>query len=91
VEPPQFRDEARVYRSPAYAEPLKLTAPEALVGATLLVTTIQPHWEAWFGRFSQLDAKALAAIPRIHFDQALLAVEAAKLGHGVVMASPHIA
>jgi LysR family transcriptional regulator, glycine cleavage system transcriptional activator len=85
-----FRDEARVYCSPAYAETLKLTAPEALAGATLLVTTIQPHWEAWFERFSQLDAKTVAGIPRIHFDQALLAVEAAKLGHGVVMASPYI-
>jgi LysR family transcriptional regulator, glycine cleavage system transcriptional activator len=91
VEPPQFRDEARVYPSPTYAETLKLTTPEALAGARLLVTTIQPHWEAWFGGFSQLDARTVAGIPRIHFDQALLAVEAAKLGHGVVMASPHIA
>jgi LysR family glycine cleavage system transcriptional activator len=85
-----FKDEARVYCTPAYAKAHHLVTPEALAGATLLVTTIQPYWERWFGQFSLLDADKVAATPRIHFDQALMAIEAAKLGQGVVMASPHL-
>jgi LysR family glycine cleavage system transcriptional activator len=85
-----FRDEARVYCTPDYARAHGLSTPEALAGATLLVTTIQPYWEQWLARFSRLDAGLAAAIPRIHFDQALLAIEAARLGQGVVLASPHL-
>lgn len=83
-----FKDEARVYCSPAYATALGLGTPEDLGRATLLLTTIQPLWPQWLSQFSALDERNIAAIPRIHFDQAMMAIEAAKLGQGVVMASP---
>lgn len=83
-----FKDEAHVYCNPGYAKALRLNVPEDLSRATWLVTAIQPFWRQWLKRFSQLDDSEIAAIPRIHFDQALMAIEAAKLGQGIVMASP---
>lgn len=83
-----FKDEAHVYCSPGYAKALCLNIPEDLGRATWLVTAIQPFWRQWFKTFSQLDDSEMTAIPRIHFDQALMAIEAAKLGQGVVMTSP---
>lgn len=85
-----FQDEAHVYCTPDYAQTLHLTSADALKNANLLVTTLQPHWQEWFSQFSQLDAKTVAAIPRIHFDQSLMAIEAAKQGHGVVLTSPYL-
>lgn len=85
-----FTDEARVYCTPEYAEAMHLAEPKDLVGANLLVTTTQPYWELWFKQFSQLDAGTVARISRIHFDQSLLAIEAARRGHGVVLASPYL-
>lgn len=85
-----FKDEARLYCTPEYAAAMHLSVPQNLANANLLVTTIQPYWELWFKRFSNLDAEAVARIPRIHFDQSLLAIEAARRGHGVVLASPYL-
>lgn len=85
-----FKDEARVYCTPEYAAEMRLNVPDDLVNANLLVTTVQPYWEKWFKQFSQLDSEEIARIPRIHFDQSLLAIEAAKRGHGVVLASPYL-
>jgi LysR family glycine cleavage system transcriptional activator len=65
-----------------------LRQPDDLHRATLLVTTMLPFWERWFGEFSSLAPAAVAAMPRIHFDQALMAIEAAKQGQGAVMTSP---
>lgn len=86
-----FKDEARVYCSPEYAKALNLDVPEDLGHATLLLTTIHPLWPQWLSQFSLLDERTIAAIPRIHFDQSMMAIEAAKLGQGVVMASPLLA
>lgn len=83
-----YRDEACVYCSPAYAENLTLKEPGDLLQATLLHTTMQPYWQKWLHQFSQLDAAAIADLPSINFDQALMAIEAAKQGQGVVMTSP---
>lgn len=83
-----FSDEARVYCSPEYAEAIHLNTPEDLARATLLVTTIHPIWQQWLIEFSRLDDNQREAIPRIHFDQALIAIEAAKLGQGIVLTSP---
>lgn len=85
-----FKDEARVYCTPEYAAKMRLRVPGDLANAILLVTTIQPYWERWFNQFSQLDSETIARIPRMHFDQSLLAIEAAKRGHGVVLASPYL-
>lgn len=80
-------DEARVYGSPAYIASLGLHAPQDLLRATLLATTIHPAWERWLQQFGEVAEGQIAAIPRIHFDQALMAIEAAKLGQGMVMTS----
>lgn len=81
-------DEARVYCTPAYAAGLGLREPDDLQRATLLVTTMQPFWERWLGEFSRLAPAVVAALPRIHFDQGLMAIEAAKQGQGAVISSP---
>jgi LysR family glycine cleavage system transcriptional activator len=85
-----LRDEARVYCSPSYASRLKLKRAEDVTRATLLHTTIQPFWPQWLQRFSRLDAAAIETLPGIHFDQGLLAIEAAKQGQGLVMTSHHL-
>ncbi|PIG09116.1 LysR substrate-binding domain-containing protein [Comamonas sp. 26] len=83
-----YSDEARLYCSPEYARKLRLKTPEDLVRATLLHTTLQPHWQAWFHQFSQLTDKQIAAIPgQQHFDQSILAIETARHGQGVVLSS----
>lgn len=82
-----FLDDARAYCSPAYANKLDLKRPDDLVRATLLRTTLQPHWPTWLQRFSSLSDAEIAQIPAIHFDQSLMAIEAAKQGQGVVMTS----
>lgn len=81
------RDEARLYCSPAYANAHKLTRPDDLVRATLLHTTLQPHWQAWLRQFSCLTDAQIAAIPSQHFDQTLLALETARYGRGAVLSS----
>ena len=83
-----YRDEARVYGNPRLASALAMERPDDLVTATLLHTTVQPYWPIWLRRFSRLDDAQIAAIPGIHFDQSLAAIEAAKQGQGVVLASP---
>lgn len=83
-----YQDEARVYCNPAYVEVISLMQPDDLLRATLLNTTMQPYWQQWLNRFSRLDDHAIAGLPIINFDQSLMAIEAAKQGHGVVMTSP---
>lgn len=83
-----YQDEAGVYCTPGYGTALGLKEPDDLVRATLLHTTMLPHWPKWLGSFSDLDNARVAGIPRIHFDQSMIAIEAAKQGQGVVMSSP---
>lgn len=85
-----YRYEGRVYCRPDYAAALALKQASDLQRATLLDTTTQPYWQQWLQRFSQLDDTRIAAIPCIHFDQSLIAIEAAKQGQGVVMACPFL-
>lgn len=80
-------DDARLYCSPDYAARFKLDNPNDLARATLLHSTMHPHWDEWLGTFSTLTASAIAAIPAQHFDLSLLALEAARQGQGVVLSS----
>ncbi|MEQ7922549.1 LysR substrate-binding domain-containing protein [Xanthomonas sp. WHRI 1810A] len=80
-------DEARVYCSPAYARQLKLVLPADLRGATLLHNTFHPHWPEWLARFAGIDSQAVAQIAGIHFDQSMMAIEAARRDQGVVITS----
>jgi LysR family glycine cleavage system transcriptional activator len=81
------KDEARLYCAPGYARKHNLKSPDDLERATLIHTTLHPHWNAWMERFSQLSGKHVAAIPSQHFDQSMLAIEAARQGQGVVLSS----
>lgn len=85
-----YRYEGRVYCRADYAAALALQQANDLQRATLLDTATQPYWQQWLHRFSRLDDTQIAAIPCIHFDQGLMAIEAAKQGQGVVMASPFL-
>ena len=82
-----FPDDARVYCSPDYARRLDLRSPDDLQRATLFNTAFHPHWTDWLRAFSRLSPEQIAAIPAIHIDQALLAIEAARQGQGLVMTS----
>jgi LysR family glycine cleavage system transcriptional activator len=82
-----WQDEIHLYCSPAYARKLRLKKPEDLARATLLHTTHHPHWKEWLQRHSSLTAKQAGAIPSQHFDQGMLAIEAARHGQGAVLSS----
>jgi LysR family glycine cleavage system transcriptional activator len=82
-----YRDEALLYCSPAYARKLKLRTPTDLKRATLIHTTLHPHWDPWMVRFSQLSARQVKAIPGLHFDQSIMAIEAARQGQGALLCS----
>ncbi|NAO28809.1 LysR family transcriptional regulator [Pseudomonas syringae pv. dysoxyli] len=82
-----YADEARLYCSPAYARKYKLKRPEDLVRATLLQTTLLPHWPQWLKLHTQLSKPQISSIPSQHFDQSILAIETARLGQGVVLSS----
>jgi LysR family glycine cleavage system transcriptional activator len=82
-----YRDEVRLYCAPDYVKELRLQIPGDLVRATLLHTTLQPHWKSWLQRFGTLSDAQIDAIPHLHFDQALLAIEAARYGQGAVLSS----
>lgn len=85
-----YRYEGRVYCRPDYAAALDLQQANDLQRATLLDTATQPYWQLWLQRFSQLDEARIAAIPCIHLDQNLIAIEAAKQGQGVVLTCPFL-
>ncbi len=82
-----YRDEARLYCSPAYVKKLKLRTPDDLKRAMLIHTTFHPHWNQWMERFSHLSAAQVKSIPGLHLDQALMAIEAARHGQGAVLCS----
>ncbi len=82
-----YKDEARLYCAPSYAERLKLKTPDDLKRARLIHTTLHPHWGPWMEHFCQLTVKQVQSIPSQHFDQSMLAIEAARQGQGVVLSS----
>ena len=83
-----YRDEARLYCAPDYVKELRLQTPDDLERATLLHTTLQPFWKLWLQHFSTLSDTQIDTIPRLHFDQSLLAIETARYGQGAVLSSP---
>lgn len=80
-------DEARLFCAPDYAHNLDLRTAADLSRATLLHTTLHPHWPAWLSLYADLSAEQVAALPGLHFNQTLLAIEAARYGRGVVLCS----
>lgn len=83
-----YADQVRVFCSPAYRQRLGLDSVDDLHRATLLHTTLHPHWARWLAQFAGLDAQQVASISAIHFDQSLLSIEAARRDQGLVLTSP---
>ncbi|PPC75568.1 LysR family transcriptional regulator [Pokkaliibacter plantistimulans] len=83
-----YDDQASAYCRPGYVQSKHLAGPDDIRHATLLHNTLHPYWALWLKQFTTLDATQLQAISGIHFDQTLLAIEAAKQGQGVVLTSP---
>lgn len=81
------QDDARVYCSPAYAKQHGLNSPGDLRHATLLHNTLHPNWPDWLQRFAGIGEQEGRSIPGIHFDQSLMAIEAARRNQGVVITS----
>jgi LysR family glycine cleavage system transcriptional activator len=81
------QDDARVYCSPGYAEQHGLNSPGDLRHATLLHNTLHPNWPDWLQRFAGIGEQEGRKIPGIHFDQSLMAIEAARRNQGVVITS----
>lgn len=84
------RDEGRVYCTPEYRRRHRLSRPGDLVRAVLLDNTLHPHWARWFRTHSRLAPDTVHNIPRIRFDLAALAIDAATRGQGVILTSPHL-
>jgi LysR family transcriptional regulator, glycine cleavage system transcriptional activator len=82
-----YQDEARLYCSPAYKQRLGLNDPDDLRQATLLHSTLHPNWGEWLARFSGIAKGEVATLAGIHFDQSLMAIEAARHDQGVVLTS----
>lgn len=83
-----YADSAHLYCAPGYAQRLGLQQPDDLVRTTLLHTTLLPYWRDWLRRFSSLGDAQIAQLPSLHFDQSMLAIEAARHSQGVVLSSP---
>lgn len=83
-----YADSAHLYCAPGYAQRLGLHQPDDLSRATLLHTTLLPYWRDWLRRFSSLGDAQIAQLPSLHFDQSMLAIEAARHHQGVVLSSP---
>ena len=83
-----YADSAHLYCAPGYAQRLGLHQPDDLARATLLHTTLLPYWRDWLRRFSSLGDAQITQLPSLHFDQSMLAIEAARHHQGVVLSSP---
>lgn len=86
-----YRDEVHLYCSPRYRAAIGLATPADLRRATLLHTTLHPHWPEWGRRFTPLAADEWATLRGVYFDQSSLALEAAKADQGVVLNNPLLA
>lgn len=80
-------DRITIFCAPGYVERLELHELADVRRATLLHTTLHPHWVEWLGRFAGMTPEQVDAIGGLHFDQTLLAIEAARRGRGLVLCS----
>lgn len=86
-----YRDEVHLYCSPTYAKNIGLAAPSDLRRATLLQTTLHPHWHNWGRGFADLSEAEWRSLRSIYFDQSSLGLEAAVADQGVVLCNPLLA
>ncbi|WP_415899615.1 LysR substrate-binding domain-containing protein [Neptuniibacter sp. QD48_11] len=82
-----FDDEVRLYCTQSYKQAKGLDSVNDLDKTTLIVTTLLPMWDRWLSEFTDLRSDERAKIPALHFDQTLLAIDAAKRDQGVVLSN----
>ncbi|WP_415886376.1 LysR substrate-binding domain-containing protein [Neptuniibacter sp. QD37_6] len=82
-----FDDEVRLYCTQSYKQAKGLVSVNDLDKTTLIVTTLLPMWDRWLSEFTDLRSEERAKIPALHFDQTLLAIDAAKRDQGVVLSN----
>ncbi|WP_421869258.1 LysR substrate-binding domain-containing protein [Motiliproteus sp.] len=82
-----FDDEVCLFCSPEYQQAKQLKQVNQLQQATLIVNSLQPFWDRWLNAFSTITADQRQHIATLHFDQALLAIDASKRHQGVVLCS----
>ncbi|MCV6611062.1 MAG: LysR substrate-binding domain-containing protein [Amphritea sp.] len=80
-------DRCGVFCTPDYQQRMDLNEPEQLARTTLIVASLYPYWNAWLSEFTAIDSDSRADITRLNFDQALLAIDAARRGQGVVLSN----
>lgn len=85
-----WNDECRVYAQPALLSARQINTPADIGNATLLHTTLHPDWTAWLNCHTPLTPERIASLNGIHFDQTLLAIEAAKQGQGLLLCHPKL-
>ncbi|WP_415911712.1 LysR substrate-binding domain-containing protein [Neptuniibacter sp. QD37_11] len=82
-----FDDEVRLYCTQSYKQAKGLDSVNDLDKTTLIITTLLPMWDRWLSEFTDLRSDERAKIPALHFDQTLLAIDAAKRDQGVVLSN----
>lgn len=82
-----YPDRIRLYCAPAYQQSLPLRHPHDLQRATLLEVELHDYWDAWLSRYANIDLKQTTVRTR-HYNQNLMAINAAKEGQGVLLSSP---
>lgn len=80
-----FEDEVLLLCAPGYRDRLALRRPDDLRRATLLHVSLYPSWEEWLARFTSITEQE--RLPRLHVDQSLLGIDAARRGQGVVLSN----
>lgn len=86
-----YRDEVHLYCSSRYAASIGLATPNDLRRATLLHTTLHPHWQEWGCTLTEIADAEWRTLRSIYFDQSSLALEAAGADQGVVLCNPLLA
>lgn len=82
-----YPDEARLYCAPGYAQRLGLQQASDVARATLLHNTLLPYWPEWIAHYTRLSAAQARAISGLHFDQSMMAIDAAVREQGLVLSS----
>lgn len=82
-----YDDQVRLFCTPKYRELTKLKHPNQLIRTTLLIASLYPFWDDWFTAFTSIDAQERKKITALHFDQTLLAIDAAKRSQGVILSN----
>ncbi|EML4852396.1 LysR family transcriptional regulator [Morganella morganii] len=77
----------RLFCHPAYAARLSLHSPADLKNAVLLHTTLYPYWDSWLEHYAGIASGGTPFTAGLHFDQFLLAIDAAVHQQGILIAN----